>query len=112
MVNNIADPFALQKTTFTKSAYLSHLKGCIQSAHFCKHTANNIVGYKDRVKTHLASEPDQAEEFDKSMQSYARKVISHFPEYEFYTGRSKNTMGMIALLRTPDGDERKSYFVF
>ena len=64
------------------------------------------------VKDHLASTPDQAEEFEKYAVPYVKKVISHFAEYDFYTGRSMNTMGMIALLRDRDGDSSKPYFTF
>lgn len=62
-----------------------------------------------RVKSHLA--PEQAEEFEKSMASYAKKIIANFKDYEFYTGRSMNTTGMIALLNVRN-NSTTHYFTF
>jgi hypothetical protein len=109
IVNNVVDTFKLKKTTFTKRAYLTYLKG-YDGQYLCQNTANNIVDYFERIKSHLAA-PDQVEEFEKNASPYAKKIVAHFKDYEFYTGQSMNAEGMIALLNFRD-DGITPYFTF
>jgi hypothetical protein len=51
------------------------------------------------VKTKLAeTNPDRVAAFEKGAQAFAKKVVSNFSDYEFYTGESMDPEGMVALL--------------
>jgi len=81
-VNNVVHSFRLQPTSFDKKTYLTYLKG-----------------YMKAVKTKLGeTKPDRVEAFEKGAQAYAKKIVSNFKDYEFYTSESMNPDGMVALL--------------
>lgn len=51
------------------------------------------------VKAKLeSSAPDQVGAFEKAAAGFAKKVVANFKDYEFYTGESMDTEGMVALL--------------
>lgn len=55
------------------------------------------------VKTKLeASNPDRVATFEKAAAGFAKKIITNFKDYEFYTGESMDTEGMVALLNYRD----------
>jgi hypothetical protein len=78
-VNNIVHSFRLQSTTFDKKSYLTYLKG-----------------YMKAVKAKLPE--DRVAGFEKDAQTYAKKIVANFKNYEFYTGESMDAEGMVALL--------------
>ena len=74
--------FRLQSTAFDKKSYLTYLKG-----------------YMKEVKKHLAEKnPERVEGFEKGAQTFAKKVVANFKDYEFFTGESMNPDGMVVLL--------------
>jgi len=94
-VNNVAHSFRLQQTSFDKKSYLSYLKG-----------------YMKAVKTKLAAtNPDRVEAFEKGAQAFAKKIVSNFKDFEFYTGESMNPEGMVVLLNYR-ADGITPYFTF
>ncbi|KAI1399595.1 translationally-controlled tumor protein [Hypoxylon fuscum] len=83
-VNNIIHSFRLQPTSFDKASYLSYLKG-----------------YMKKLATHLKEKGASAEEvkdFQTKAQAFAKKILSNFKDYEFYTGESMDVDGMVVLL--------------
>ncbi|KAI5917097.1 Mss4-like protein [Camillea tinctor] len=83
-VNNIIHSFRLQATSFDKASYLSYLKG-----------------YMKKVTEHLKKKGASAEEvkdFQTKAQAFAKKIVSNFKDYEFYTGESMDVDGMVVLL--------------
>ncbi|KAI0081768.1 translationally controlled tumor-associated [Panus rudis PR-1116 ss-1] len=81
-VNNVVYSFRLQSTQFDKKSYLTHLKD-----------------YMKAVKAKLQeTNPDRVQAFESGAQAFAKKIISNFKDYEFYTGESMNPEGMVALL--------------
>ncbi|KZS97702.1 translationally controlled tumor-associated [Sistotremastrum niveocremeum HHB9708] len=94
-VNNVIHSFRLQSTSFDKKSFLTYLKG-----------------YMKAVKTKLAEEkPDRVTAFESGAQAFAKKIVGNFKDYEFYTGESMNTEGMIALLNYRE-DGTTPYFTF
>jgi len=91
-VNNVVHSFRLQPTTFDKKSYLTYLKG-----------------YMKAVKAKLPAE--RVDAFEKGAANYAKKIVANFKDYEFYTGESMNTEGMIALLNYR-ADGSTPYFTF
>ncbi|KAI1143913.1 translationally-controlled tumor protein [Hypoxylon sp. FL0543] len=83
-VNNIIHSFRLQPTSFDKASYLTYLKG-----------------YMKKLAKHLqdkgASE-EEVKDFQTKAQAFAKKIISKFKDYEFYTGESMDIDGMVVLL--------------
>ena len=56
--------------------------------------------------------PDRVGEFEKGAQAFAKKIVSNFKDYEFYTGENMNPEGMVALLNyREDGVTRKACLV-
>ncbi|KAI1090853.1 translationally-controlled tumor protein [Rostrohypoxylon terebratum] len=83
-VNNIIHSFRLQPTSFDKASYLSYLKG-----------------YMKRLAKHLKDSGKSEEEikvFQTKAQAFAKKIVSNFKDYEFYTGESMDVDGMVVLL--------------
>jgi len=78
-VNNVVHTFRLQPTSFDKKSYLTYLKG-----------------YMKAVKAAIPEERRPA--FETGAQAYAKKLVGDFKNYEFFTGSSSNTDGMVALL--------------
>jgi len=94
-VNNVIHSFRLQSTSFDKKSFLTYLKG-----------------YMKAVKTKLAeTNPDRVSAFESGAQAFAKKIVSNFKDYEFYTGESMNIEGMIALLNYRE-DGTTPYFTF
>ncbi|KIJ20060.1 hypothetical protein PAXINDRAFT_67382 [Paxillus involutus ATCC 200175] len=96
-VNNVIHSFRLQQTSFDKTSYVAYLKD-----------------YMKKVKTGLQkADPDPAKvtAFTTGAGAYAKKIVAHFKDYEFYTGESMNTEGMVALLNYRD-DGITPYFTF
>jgi len=94
-VNNVVHSFRLQATTFDKKSYLAYLKS-----------------YMKAIKSHLAeNKPDRVETFEKSAQTYAKKIVANFKDFEFYVGESMNPDGMVALLNYRE-DGVTPYFTF
>ncbi|KAH7887701.1 Mss4-like protein [Phlebopus sp. FC_14] len=92
-VNNVVHSFRLQPTGFTdKKEYLTYLKG-----------------YMKAVKAKLPA--DRVKAFETGAQAYAKKIVSNFNKFEFYTGENMDPNGMIALLNYRD-DEVTPYFTF
>ena len=76
--------FRLNETGFDKKGYLTYLKGYMKS-----------------VKEALIKKgADEAtiKEFESKAQGFAKKIITNFKDYEFFTGESMNPDGMIVLL--------------
>jgi len=94
-VNNVAHSFRLQATSFDKKTYLTYLKG-----------------YMKELKERLArTNPERVPIFEKNAQAFAKKIVADFKNFEFYTGESMNTDGMVALLNYRE-DGTTPYFVF
>ncbi|KAH9977794.1 Mss4-like protein [Lactifluus volemus] len=91
-VNNVVHSFRLQPTSFDKKSYLTYLKG-----------------YMKAVKAKLPQE--RVSDFEKDAQNYAKKIVANFKDYEFYTGESMSTDGMVALLNYRE-DGITPYFTF
>ncbi|KAI0844171.1 translationally-controlled tumor protein [Daldinia vernicosa] len=83
-VNNIIHSFRLQPTSFDKSSYLSYLKG------YMKKLAKHI---KDK-----GASDEEVKDFQTKAQAFAKKIVSNFKDYEFYTGESMDVDGMVVLL--------------
>ncbi|ODV90841.1 hypothetical protein CANCADRAFT_111455 [Tortispora caseinolytica NRRL Y-17796] len=81
-VINVVHSFRLQQTSFDKKSFLTYVKG-----------------YMKKIKGLLQeSAPDQVEIFEKGAQTYIKKVIANFKDYDFYTGESMDPDGMVVLL--------------
>ncbi|CAK9786212.1 translationally controlled tumor-associated [Cutaneotrichosporon oleaginosum] len=81
-VNNVVHSFRLQSTQFDKKSYLTYLKG-----------------YMKAVKAKLeTTKPERVPVFEKAAAAFAKKIVTNFKDYEFYTGESMDTEGMVALL--------------
>ncbi|KAK9459701.1 translationally controlled tumor protein [Lipomyces oligophaga] len=94
-VNNIAYSFRLQNTSFDKKSFLTYIKG-----------------YMKAVKAKLAeTSPDEVATFEKGAQTYIKKVVANFKDFEFYTGESMDPEGMIVLLNYRE-DGVTPYVVF
>lgn len=83
-VNNVVNSFRLQSTQFDKKSYLSHLKGYMKKV-------------KEAMKEKGASE-EKIKEFETGAQAYAKKIVSNFKDYDFYTGESMDVDGMVILM--------------
>jgi Translationally controlled tumour protein len=85
----------LAPTTFDKKSYLTYVKG-----------------YMKKLKAKLVeTHPERVEAFEKGAQAYVKKVIASFKDWEYYTGESMDTDGMVALLNYRD-DGVTPYIVF
>ena len=81
-VNNVVYSFRLSETSFDKKSYMTYIKG-----------------YMKALKAELqANSPDRVEVFEKKVQSFVKKILENFKDYEFYVGESMNPDGMVALL--------------
>ncbi|KAL2155960.1 hypothetical protein VTH82DRAFT_702 [Thermothelomyces myriococcoides] len=96
-VNNIISTFRLQQTSFDKKTYLAYLKG-----------------YMKTVKTSLqeaGKSEEEIKDFEAKASAFAKKIVSNFNDWEFYTGESMNPDGMVVLANFREGAETP-YFVF
>merc|ERR1711913_143128 len=76
--------FRLNETGFDKKGYLTYLKGYMKAV-------------KEALKSKGADEAT-IKDFETKASGYAKKIISNFKDYEFFTGESMNPDGMIVLL--------------
>jgi len=83
-VNNVVNSFRLNSTSFDKKSYLSHLKTYMKSV-------------KEKLKEKGAPE-ETITAFEKGAQSYAKKIIANFKDYDFYTGETMDPDGMVVLM--------------
>ncbi|CCH62557.1 hypothetical protein TBLA_0H02730 [Henningerozyma blattae CBS 6284] len=82
IVNNVVNSFRLQPTAFDKKSFLTYIKG-----------------YMKAVKGKLQeTNPDQVSAFEKGAQTYVKKVIGSFKDWEFYTGESMDPDAMVVML--------------
>lgn len=94
-VNDVVYSFRLQSTSFDKKSYLAYLKG-----------------YMKAVKAKLQeTNPSRVEAFEKGAQTFAKKIVGNFKDFEFYTGEGMNPDGMVALLNYRE-DGTTPYLVF
>ncbi|KAM0787972.1 hypothetical protein ACM66B_006174 [Microbotryomycetes sp. NB124-2] len=81
-VNNVVNSFRLSPTSFDKKSFMVYIKG-----------------YMKAVKAHLQeTKPDRVAAFEAGAQTWVKKVLGNFKDYEFYTGESMNPDGMVVLL--------------
>jgi len=83
-VNNVVNSFRLQSTSFDKKSYLSHLKTYMKKV-------------KEALKEKNASN-EEISTFEKGAQSFAKKVVGNFKDYDFYIGESMDPDGMVILM--------------
>ncbi|SCU86287.1 LAMI_0D01310g1_1 [Lachancea mirantina] len=82
VVNNVVHSFRLQQTAFDKKSFLTYIKG-----------------YMKEIKNKLQeTNPDEIATFEKGAQTYVKKVIGSFKDWEFFTGESMDPDGMLVLL--------------
>ncbi|KIK95643.1 hypothetical protein PAXRUDRAFT_32866 [Paxillus rubicundulus Ve08.2h10] len=94
-VNNVVHSFRLAQTSFDKTTYVSSLRT-----------------YMKDVKAELEkTDPNKVQVFEKAATGYAKKILAHFKDYEFYTGESMEVKGMVALLNYRE-DGITPYFTF
>lgn len=99
-VNNVVNSFRLQSTSFDKKSYLTHLKGIYLALVFSE-ILLIISGYMKAVKQKMkeANKSDEEiAEFEKGAQSYAKKIVSNFKDYDFYVGESMDPDAMVVLM--------------
>lgn len=82
VVNNIVHSFKLQQTSFDKKSYLTTLKGYMKAV-------------KEKLKD---IDPEAVPVFEKNAQTFAKKVVANFKDYEFFIGESMDPDGMVVLL--------------
>jgi hypothetical protein len=83
-VNNIIHSFRLQQTQFDKKGYLAYLKGYMKTV-------------KAKLQE-LGKSEEEIKEFETGAQTFAKKIIGNFKDWEFYTGESMNPDAMVVLL--------------
>ncbi|EJT47180.1 translationally-controlled tumor protein [Trichosporon asahii var. asahii CBS 2479] len=98
-VNNVVHSMRLQPSSFDKKPELISR----HATSFLKLTSQSYLaylkGYMKAVKAHLQEKnPERVEAFEKNAQTFAKKIIGNFKDYEFYVGESMNPDGMVALL--------------
>lgn len=94
-VNNIVYSFQLTPTSFDKKSFMVYLKD-----------------YFKKIKAQLnETDPSAVAEFEKGAQTYAKKVLGNFKDYEFYIGNSMNPDGMVVLLNWRE-DGTTPYLIF
>ena len=82
MVNNVVHSFRLQQTAFDKKSFLTYIKG-----------------YMKAVKAKLQeTNPEEVPKFEKGAQTYVKKVIGSFKDWEFFTGESMDPDAMVVML--------------
>lgn len=88
-VNNIVHSFRLTPTSFDKKSYLTYLKGYMKKL---KSTLSERAEAGDEeAKKRLGS-------FEAAAQSFAKKLIGNFKDYEFFIGESMDPEGMVVLM--------------
>ncbi|KAF2104276.1 microtubule/calcium-binding protein [Rhizodiscina lignyota] len=83
-VIDVVHSFRLNETSFDKKSYLTHLKDYMKKV-------------KAALKEKGASD-DEVKAFETGAQSFAKKIVSNFKDYEFLIGESMDPDGMVILL--------------
>jgi len=96
-VIDVVHSFRLNETSFDKKSYLGHLKQYMKKV-------------KETMKTNGASD-EEVKEFETGAQTFAKKVVGSFKDWEFFTGESMDPDGMIVLLNYRE-DGTTPYAVF
>lgn len=79
-VIDVISSFRLNSTQFDKKGYLTYLKGYMKAV-------------KEKLKEGGADEAT-IKEFETGAQSFAKKIVGNFKDYDFYIGESMNPDGM------------------
>ncbi|KAJ1539173.1 hypothetical protein HK096_000963, partial [Nowakowskiella sp. JEL0078] len=95
-VNNVVHSFRLQSTSFDKKSYASYLKS------YVKKLAETIG---------IEAGSDEEKAFQKKANTFGKKIIAGFKDYEFYVGESMDPEGLVALLNYRE-DGTTPYLVF
>lgn len=78
-VIDVVDSFRLESTSLDKKTFLTIIKG-----------------YMKTIKSKLEeSNPDRIPAFEKGAQTYVKKILENFKDFDFYTGDSMDPEGMI-----------------
>ena len=78
-VIDVVDSFRLESTRLEKKSFLTIIKG-----------------YMKTIKSNLEeSNPDRIPAFEKGAQTYVKKILENFKDFDFYTGDSMDPEGMI-----------------
>eukprot|EP01027_Heterolobosea_sp_BB2_P022029 GEZU01032407.1.p2 GENE.GEZU01032407.1~~GEZU01032407.1.p2 ORF type:complete len:168 (-),score=98.10 GEZU01032407.1:76-579(-) len=94
VVNNIVDAFRLQETSYDKKAYMSYIKG-----------------YMKRVADYLQeNNPSRLDAFKAGAQTFVKKVLGEFNEYQFFTGESMDHESMLVLCKFKEDQNPYLYF--
>lgn len=93
-VNNIVDSFRLVETSFDKKGYMAYIRGYMKKLSEVLKTKN----------------PDRVAPFQKSAQAYVKKILDNFTEYQFFTGESMDTEGMVILCYWKNDNPVMVYF--
>ncbi|RPA85717.1 translationally controlled tumor protein [Ascobolus immersus RN42] len=96
-VNNVVYSFRLTQTSFDKKSYLTFLKD------YMKRT-------KEYLKTNGASD-EEITTFEKGAQTFAKKIVANFKDFEFFTGESMDPQGMVVLMNYRE-DGVTPYMIF
>ncbi|KAI9538292.1 translationally-controlled tumor protein homolog [Gymnodraco acuticeps] len=73
---------SLQRVEFTKKSFMAYIKGYVKA-----------------IKTHLEKEnPDRVEAFKAEAPDAIKKIVANFSNYEFFTGESLDSEGLVGLL--------------
>ncbi len=66
-----------------------------------------------KIKSHLEQKGDKTriENFEKQAQTFAKKVVANFKDFDFYVGESMDPDGMVALLNFRE-DGVTPYMIF
>ncbi|KAL4929020.1 translationally-controlled tumor protein [Aspergillus undulatus] len=94
-VNNLIHEFGLQPIDLTKHEFGSLLKGY----------ARSIMDY---LQKHNSGRLDQS---GKGSTAYAKRIMEHYADYQFYLGERYNQGAMVMLLRYRE-DGHTPYFTF
>lgn len=79
-VIDVVHSFRMNETSFDKKTYLGHLKGYMKAV-------------KSKMQENKAPEED-IKAFETGAQSYAKKIVAGFKDYEFLIGESMDPDGM------------------
>merc|ERR1712054_737606 len=70
-----------------------------------------LKGYMKKLLDHLkANNPDRVAAFQKEAQAYAKKILSNFADYDFYTGESLSADAQIILLHYGDDGMSPTFY--
>ena len=92
-VIDVVHSFRLNETQFDKKSYLGHLKSMrkpskMSAAGWLMGMTAYMKKVKEAMKTKGASD-DAVAEFEKGAQTFAKKVVGNFKDYEFLIGEHR-----------------------